>query len=512
MNHSIGSLALVACFMLPVSLAFSQVKEEDIPLKGFTEFAGKVMAEWGVPGMAVGVVKDGEVVFLKGFGLRDVEKQLPVTSNTLFAIGSSTKAFTAMAVGMLVDDGKLDLDTPLIEYLPDFRLYDDYATHHTTPRDLLCHRTGMPGYDPIWILSSRSRDEYYHRLRYLEPNAGFRDIFQYNNYMYMAAGILVSRLGGGSWEEFVTEHIFRPLGMEHSNFSINDTKKANDFSQPYMTFTGEPVKVPFRNLDAFGPGGAINSNIEDMTKWILLHLNNGKLGDRQLVSEANLAQTHLPNMVIRDPLQAKLAQSSMYGQGWFISDYRGYPLVEHGGNIDGFSALVSLLPEENTGVVVLFNSLNLMGYVIVREIYDRLLGLKARDWSAHYKNLFAEIMEAMFGTAGGEEKPKPNTSPSLPLSDYAGIYEHPAFDRVEVKMDNDNLSVKFQSGLTSKLEHFHFDVFKGTTSDFYLPVINIRFHLNLSGDVESFSMHCGSCGGSGVPDIVFRRVKEEQRG
>ncbi|MGB6864192.1 MAG: serine hydrolase domain-containing protein, partial [Candidatus Aminicenantaceae bacterium] len=204
MNHSIGSLLLVACFMLPVSLAFSQVKEEDVPLKGFTEFAEKVMAEWGVPGMAVGVIKDGEVIYMKGFGYRDVEKQLPVTSKTLFAIGSSTKAFTAISVGMLVDDGKLDLDTPLIEYLPDFRLYDDYATLHTTPRDLLCHRTGMPGYDPIWILSSRSRDEYYHRLRYLEPNAGFRDVFQYNNFMYMVAGILVGRLGGGSWEKFVS--------------------------------------------------------------------------------------------------------------------------------------------------------------------------------------------------------------------------------------------------------------------------------------------------------------------
>jgi CubicO group peptidase (beta-lactamase class C family) len=505
MNHSIGSLLLVACFMLPVSLAFSQVKEETIPLKGFTEFAGKVMADWRVPGMAVGVVKDGEVVYMKVFGYRDVEKQLPVTSKTLFAIGSSTKAFTAMAVGMLVDDGELDLDTPLIEYLPDFRLYDDYATLHTTPRDLLCHRTGMPGYDPIWILSSRSRDEYYHRLRYLEPNAGFRDVFQYNNFMYMVAGILVGRLGGGSWEKFVSERIFKPLGMEHSNLSVNDTKKANDFSQPYMTFSEEPEKVPFRNIDAFGPGGAINSNIEDMTKWVLLHLNNGKLDDKQLVSEASLSQTHLPHMVIRDPLDAKMVQSSMYGQGWFISDYRGYPLVEHGGNIDGFSALVSLLPEENTGVVVLFNSLNLMGYVIVRDIYDRLLGLEERNWSSFYKNLFAEIMEAMFGAAGAEEKPKPNTSPSLPLADYAGIYEHPAFDRVGVLMDNDKLIVKFQSGLTSELEHFHFDVFKGTTADFYLPVINIRFHLSTSGDVESFSMPLGS----GVPDMVFRRVKEE---
>jgi len=504
MNHPIGSLVLVACFMLPVSLAFSQVKEENIPLKGFTEFAEKVMAEWGVPGMAVGVVKDGEVVYMKGFGYRDMEKQLPVTSKTLFAIGSSTKAFTAMAIGILVDDGKLDLDTPLIEYLPDFRLYEDYATLHTTPRDLLCHRTGMPGYDSLWILSHRSRDEYYCRLRYLEPNAGFRDVFQYNNFMYMVAGILVGRVSGGSWEEFVAERILKPIGMEHSNFSVIESQKANDFAQPYFTFTGKPVNIPFRNLDALGPGGAINSDIEDMTKWVLLNINNGKAGDRQLVSEASLAQTHLPNMVIRNPLCEKMAQSSVYGQGWGISSYRGYSLVEHGGNIDGFSALVSFLPKEKTGVVVLSNSLNIMGYVIVRDIYDRLLGLEERDWNSHYKNVFAEIMEISSASAGTKEEPKPNTSPSLPLSDYAGVYEHPAFGRVEVSVDNDKLKVKFQSGITSEMEHFHFDVFKGTTSDFWLPTINVRFHLSNDGTVDNLSIPLQE----NVSDIVFRRVKE----
>jgi CubicO group peptidase (beta-lactamase class C family) len=508
MNHSIGFLVLIACFLLPVAIAFSQVKEKDIPLKGFTKFAETIRAEWGVPGMAVGVVKDGEVIYMKGFGYRDVEKKLPVTSKTVFAIGSSTKAFTATAVGMLVDDGKLDLDTPVIEYLPDFRLYDDYATLHTTPRDLLCHRTGMPGYDPVWMLSIGSRDEYFHRLRYLKPNSAFRDIFQYNNLMYMVAGILVGRLSGGSWEEFVAERIFEPLGMEHSNFSVTESLKAADFAQPYITFTGKAEKVPFRNLDTTGPAGSVNSCIEDLMEWVMLHINNGKVGDSQLISETSLAQMYLPHMAIRNPGCAKMAQSSMYGQGWYISDYRGYRLVEHGGNIDGFSAAVSFLPEEKVGVVVLSNSLNIMFYVIVRDIYDRLLGLEERDWNSHYKNVFAEIMESMSRTAGAEENSKPNTSPSLPLADYAGIYEHPAFDRVEVSADNDKLKIRFQSGLISELEHFHFDVFKGTTSDFWLPKINIRFHLSNGGIIDNFSIPLQE----GVPDIVFRRVKEEQGG
>jgi CubicO group peptidase (beta-lactamase class C family) len=195
-------------------------------LEGFPKFAEEIRAEWLVPGMAVGVVKDGEVVYTNSYGYRDVERQLPVTTKTLFAIGSSTKAFTAMAIGMLVDDGKLNLDTPVIEYMPDFRLYDDYATLHTTPRDILCHRTGMPGYDALWMLSHGSREEFYRRLRYLEPSAGFRDVFQYNNLMYMVAGVLVGRLSGGSWEEFVAERIFKPLGMEHSNSGQSPLSKS----------------------------------------------------------------------------------------------------------------------------------------------------------------------------------------------------------------------------------------------------------------------------------------------
>lgn len=479
---------------------------KDACLEEFTGFAGKILAEWAVPGMAVGIVKEGRVLYRQGFGYRDVAKKLPVTSETLFAIGSSTKAFTATSAGMLVDDGKLDLDTPVIEYLSDFRLCDDYATLHTTPRDLLCHRTGMPGYDSLWILSQRSRDEFYHRLRYLEPSSGFRDIFQYSNLMYMAAGVLIGRLSGCSWEEFVADRIFKPLGMKKSNFHVAESQKDRNFSQPYFTFTGETMKVPFREIDALGPGGSINSNIDDMMKWVLLHLNKGKAGDIQIVSEVSLAETHRPNIVIRNPVYAMMTQLSVYGLGWGSSHYRGYSLVEHGGNIDGFSALVSMLPEENIGVVVLSNSLNLMSYVIVREIYDRLLGLGERDWNSHYKNVFAKIMKMSAPPAGSSDGQKPSTIPSLPLTEYTGVYEHPAYGPVKVTLDGDNLAVKFQSGLTSIMKHSHFDVFKGTTSDFYLSAVAVRFHLSSDGVLESLSMPLES----GVADISFKRIEPKK--
>ncbi len=508
MKLEILIISFTVCVLIAAVKVIPQPKIVENRLEGFSDFVEKLMVEWKVPGLAVGVIKDGKVIYKKGFGYRDVEKKLPVTTKTIFAIGSSTKAFTATAIGMLVDDGELDLDTPLIEYLPDFRLYDDYATLHTTTRDLLCHRTGIPGYDALWILSKKSRSEYYQQLRYLEPNKGFRDVFQYNNLMYMVVGILIERLSGSSWEDFVAERIFKPLRMEYSNFSIINSQNNDDFSKPYITFTGEPVQVPFRKIDATGPAGSINSNIEDMTKWILLHLNKGKANEKQLISKASLAKTHLPNIVIRNPLYKKMAQVSEYGQGWGISKYREYSLIEHGGNIDGFSALVSLLPEKNLGVVVLSNSMNIMSYVIVRDIYDRLLGLEYQDWNKHYKNEFAEIMELFGGCAGTKEDQKPDTNPSLPLSEYAGIYEHPAFGRAVVKLDKNKLVVKFQSGIISTLEHFHFDVFTGTTTDFYLSTISIRFHLGNSGNVESLSMPLES----GVAEILFKRLESEKEG
>jgi CubicO group peptidase (beta-lactamase class C family) len=494
----------LAFFLAVVPTTHSKDTKGADAMNDFPNYAESIITEWEVPGMAVGVVKDGEVIFLKGFGYRDVAKRLPVTPETLFAIGSSTKAFTALAVGMLVDENKLDLDKPIIEYMPDFRLFDDYATLHATPRDLLCHRTGMPGYDALWWLSHRSREGLYHRLRYLKPSAGFRDVFQYNNLMYMVAGLMVGRLAGVTWEDFVAERIFVPLQMNRSNFSAIDSQKTENFSQPYVTFTGKPAKIPFRNLGATGPAGSIYSNIEDMSKWMLLHLNKGKAGEDQIITEASLSETHLPNMAIRDPLLAKLAQSTIYGQGWYISDFRGRRLLEHGGNIDGFSGLVSMLPEEKLGVVVLSNSPNIAGHVIARDIYDRFLGpenlgLDKRDWNTHYKTLFAELMALFAASERAIAKPKPKTNHSLPVADYTGIYEHQGFGRAEVTAEGGNLEIRFQSGLTSELEHFHYDVFKGTTTDFYLPSITVRFRLSDAGNVDSFSMPIEST------DIFFKK-------
>ncbi|MHC4625834.1 MAG: serine hydrolase [Planctomycetota bacterium] len=495
---------LSVCALLTTARAHAQ-EESSNPFEGFSEFAERLMSQWAVPGLAVAVVRDGEVVYMSSFGYRDAEERLAVTSKTLFPIGSATKSFTATSIGMLADAGKLDLDTPVIEYMGDFRLYDEHATLHVTPRDLLCHRTGVPPQTSLTLLSPMDRYECYRRLRYLKPTSDLRNVFQYNNLMYTAAGILVERLGGTSWEDFVAERIFEPLGMKRSNFSVTDLQKTDDFAQPYMALDGKPARVPFRNIDSMGPAGSINSNLEDMTKWLLFNLNSGRVGDRQVISEASLAEMHNPQMVIRKSMCGYLEHLELYGMGWFISDYRGHRVIHHGGNVDGFSALVSFMPEEKTGVVALLNSTNFMFFVVERNIYDRLLGLQERDWNTGFKKAYTDILEAL-AAAHDKGEAIPGTSPSLPLARYAGTYEHRVFDSIEVRNTNDKLTIELPSGLRCELEHFHFDLFKGKTSDFYFPVLQVRFHLDDDGALNSLSMPLQPDGG----DVVFKRVENRK--
>jgi CubicO group peptidase (beta-lactamase class C family) len=470
---------------------------------GFSQFVERSMAEWGVPGLAVGVVTDDKIIFREGFGYRDVEKNLAVTTKTLFAIGSCTKSFTAMAVGILVDEGKLEWNKPVIEYMPEFRLYDRYATPRVTPCDLLCHRTGMPRYDIFLLLSPLTRQKVCEGLRYLEPNAGFRELFQYNNLMYVVAGVLVERVSGCTWEEFVYKRIFNPLGMENSNFSVTNSQYTDDYAQPYAEVEGKTAKISFRNIDWAGPAGSINSNLEEMSLWLLANLEGGKTGNKRLISETTLSRLYEPHMAINPNSNfscSQLMQPMVSGMGWFISHHRGHHMIMTGGDIDGFSALVSFLPQEKTGVVVLTNKFSMLPHTVTAKIYDRLLGLEDFDWNTHFRELFQKCAGACNPGAGKKDvKPKANTQPSLPLDDYKGTYAHPAFDRIQLTTHDGQL-VGTLSGINFELEHFHFDIFRIKNSP--LKGLKVTFSLSVDGEVKSLSVPLEAS----VSDIVFQRI------
>jgi CubicO group peptidase (beta-lactamase class C family) len=501
-NKLIPIVLLLALF---ASLSFSQQNPDLAKLKGYENFAQSILAEYKVPGVAVAIVKDGRVLYMQGFGFRDIQAGLKVTPHTLFGIGSCSKAFTAVTMGILVDEGKLEWNKSVRTYLPTFQLSDPAATEMLTPRDLVSHRTGLPRHDKVWYKSTLSRKELYDRLRFLDFSRGVREVYQYNNLMFMAAGILVEAVTGTTWEEFVRRRILDPLGMSETNFSVADSRKSADFAEPYQEVEGKVVPIPFCNVDAIAPAGAINSSVSDMARWLLLNLAKGRYGEKlekRIISEAVLGQIQTPQVIVPEEWKYDELFYGSYAMAWRINSYRGHLLVAHGGSIDGFTALVSMLPKDNIGLVVLNNlESGPINYILAYNIYDRLLGLKPVDWDGRTRTDLAKSREAAEKSKKEREKDrKPGTSPTHPLKEYAGDFDHPAYGRFSVRMEGDRLLADFH-GLTYAMSHFHYDTFelKNPLAEIEAP---LTFLIDAKGDIGSLSIRLEPT----VKDIVFTRA------
>ena len=475
-------------------------------LQGFDEYITGLMKEWNVPGSAVAVVRNGEAVHSQGYGLRNVEQGLPVTPRTLFAIGSTTKAFTGVAAGILVDQGKLEWDKPIREYLPSFKLFDPVASERLTMRDLLTHRSGLPRHDFVWYPHTPfSRREMVERLQYLEPTCDIRTRYQYQNLMFMTAGYLVEVISGQTWEDFVRQHIFQPLGMTGSHFSVEDARKTAACSLPYDVEQERPVEIPYCDIQAIGPAGTIFSNLEDMTKWVAFQLGQGAGAGQPIISAAALAVTRSPQTIIRkEDLAYDFPEIKYpsYAMGWGVRSYRGHTALMHTGGIDGFIAYVILLPEDNIGVVT-FANLDGTDLPIVSAwtALDRLLGLEPLPWAERFKNLKAKEREETNKQKEALVSARhPDTQPSHLLEKYAGEYDHPGYGRLSITLKDGSLLVD-RNARQFKLQHYHYDIFelvvKATEKN--LPV---TFLTGLDGSVGSVSAPMEE----GVKDIVFTRV------
>ena len=496
---------LAVCLLLP---AFGRGQNGGAApnLAGLDGFIEQVMKDWHVPGLAVAIVKDGRVVYAKGFGYRDVKKGLQVTPDTLFAIGSCSKAFTASALAILADEGKLDWDKPVRDYLPDFRLHDAYATAHIRPRDLVTHQSGLPRHDLVWYGSPLSRKEIFERLRHLEPSRPLHARYQYNNLMFLAAGVLIERLSGLTWEEFVRRRIFDPLGMKASNLSVRDSQKTPDFSLPYQEENGEVKEIPFRDIDAIGPAGSINSSVNEMTRWLLVQLGKGKFEGRQVISEKGLGEVHTPQIVAGGDLKYDESFYSSYAMGWGVTSYRGHPALSHGGGIDGFTSAVRFLPKAQLGVVVLTNSSSPASGLIASSAVDRALGLSEAPWAQRARDDAARAKEAQArAKAEDEAKRKKEAPPTHALKDYAGQFEHPAYQTLTITQEGEQLAFDLH-GLTGKLKHYHYDVFQGAEGAAGLAGTKLTFLMNRAGEISGVSIALEPS----VKEIVFTRRPKAQ--
>jgi len=493
-----------------IAPAAAKEKTGQSNLEGYREYVEKALKEWKIPGAAISIVKDGKIIFAEGFGFRDVKNGLKVTPNTLFAIGSCSKAFTAATVGILVDEGKVDWNKPVREYLPTFKLKDPFAAERMTPRDLLCHNSGLPRHDALWYGSKESRGDIFKRLQYLEPSRDFRSTFQYNNLMFMTAGYLVGQVMGSTWEKFTGERIFKPLGMNESNFSVEDSKKTENHALPYSVEGDKVEEIPFRNIDNVGPAGSINSNVIDMAKWVILHLNKGKIDDKQIISEAALKMTHTPQMTVGSGMMPGFEAYTEilldnYGLGWMITTYRGHLVLHHGGGIDGFTAYVSFMPHDNIGVVILTNSnMGAVAMTATFNAYERLLGLNLTPWDERFKKIF-DVLQAETDKAK-EEKDKdqvPNTTPTHPLKDYAGEYENPGYGLFKVEMDGDRL-IAFYNAIEEPLAHYHYDIFKFRQALDSTDRL-VTFAMDDKGNISKLAVPFES----NVDPIVFAKLPEK---
>jgi CubicO group peptidase (beta-lactamase class C family) len=461
------------------------------------DYVEETMASWQVPGVALAVIKGDNILHMKGYGVRDIETREPITPDTLFAIASSTKAFTAMGVALLVDEGVLEWDKPVRDYLPAFKLRDNYVSENMTVRDLLCHRSGLPRHDLAWYGTPFSRDELIKNLAYLKFSKGFRAVWQYQNLMYVTAGYLVGQLTGTTWEDFTQKRIFEPLGMQRSCFSSDAMQAYGDYAMPYKIERGkgdgktDTLEVmPFYTNQVMGPAGSIHSCVADLANWLRVHLNEGQFEDQSFVSPGNLAQMHQPQMVMPvDGFMASLLNTTIsnYGLGWFVVPYRGYTLIHHGGNIDGFSTMVAFVPQEKIGIAILTNiDSRPLRDVLTYEICDRVLDLPDNNWNQRYHAFYAEFFTAIDQDREvAAEEQVPGAPLSHPLEAYAGEFAADGYADFKVKIEGDKLFA-WIAGDWYPLQHYHYDIFNLDLSRFEarLPV---RFLMNVQGEIDAVS-------------------------
>jgi CubicO group peptidase (beta-lactamase class C family) len=473
-------------------------------LSGLDAFIEAEMQKWHVPGMAVAVMHDGEVIHQKGYGTRDLDNPQPVTRETLFAIGSCTKAFTTMGLALLVEDGKLDWDKPIRHYMPRFRLYDSVASEQMTARDLVCHRSGLSGHDYMWYGSTRSRWELFAALSHLKPSQPFRYVFQYQNLMYMVAGCLIETITGQTWEQFTQARIFDVLGMKDSVFSVITADAASNAARPHEIKDGAARRIPFRNIDAVGPAGSIHSNLAEMLIWLKLHLNGGQYAGQAFVSEDNLRQMHRPH-VATPPMDFAEIQQGTYGLGWAQHIYRGSLRIRHTGGIDGFITDVSFMPQHNLGVIVFNNGGDSLSITVAMHIYDCLLGLEPIDWRERYQTaddkIKADVKDAEQKLRAAR---KSDTQRSHLLAAYVGEYEHPGYGVLAVSNNGDGLQAVY-NGHVLRLTHLHYNVFESMHDlGDMTPPMPLSFALDVEGNIAQAAIRLEPA----VDEILFTRKKE----
>lgn len=465
-------------------------------LAGFDAFMEKTLKDWNAPGIGVGIVVGDKLVFAKGYGYRDYEKKLPITANTMFPIASNTKLFTAVAAGLLVEEGKLTWDRPIKESVPTIQFYDNYLNNTITLRDMLAHRTGITRHDSIWYKSDYSTKQLFERLKYLEPKESPRQLFLYNNMMYAGVGYATELQSGKPWTQFVRERIFQPLEMKSSGFTIAEMLKQPDYGVPFTERRDsfDLYKIPYyEDTDGLAAAGAIVSNIEDLSHWLIALMNNGKYNGKPVLPAKVLQATMEPAIALPNTgAQVRgwwEVLNQAYGMGRWTASYRGRFITFHGGDLPGFHSQVSFMPNERIGVIVFVigNHPAPLYNPISYNVYERLLGMEETPWTQRLLDIRLKSKKA-----GAEARKQegagrvPDTKPSHALADYVGEYDHPSYGSLKIGLKENALQFEFHK-IKLPLAHFHYDRFD-SPNDEEEGKWSVNFATNPQGDIDKATM------------------------
>src|SRR6266849_2242909 len=502
--------ALVAALLCLIS---AQAPDVDVARKlaGFDDYISKVLKDWNTAGIGVGVVVNDKLVFAKGYGYRDYEKKLPFTPATVCPIASNTKLFTAVAAGMLVEEGKLNWDKPVRESVPTIRFNNEQLNNTVTLRDMLSHRTGVTRHDTIWYKSDFTRKELFDRLKYLEPQEPMRQAFLYNNLMFAGVGYMIELQSGKTWEQFVRERVLQPLDMKSTGYTIAEMVKAPEhgvgFTEKRDSF--DLYRLPYyEDIEGVAPCGAVVSNIEDLSHWLIALMNDGQYRGRQVLPADVLRQTLQPAIGLPNTAAEQRGfwevLNAAYGMGRQTASYRGHLVTLHGGDLPGFHSQVSFLPKEHIGVIVLVvgnHTAPLYNYVSY-NVYERMLAMDQTPWIQ--RGLDIRLKGKAAGTQArkkADEDRVPNTKPSHALADYVGDYENPAYGLLKIGLSGNELRFDFHK-MKMPMTHFHYDRFD-TPDDEENGKWSVNFRTNPQGDIAQAVMSLDES------EAVFTRKPEK---
>ncbi len=438
-------------------------KELDFEL--FSEYTSKNLGLFNNAGLVISVVSDKEILYEKGFGFRDIENKLPFTSKTLFPLGSHTKSFTATAIAMLVDNGKLNWDEPIRNYISDFKMKNPYVTERITIRDVLSHTTGLPHHQFTFMNSDWIYKDIFKRLPYLEQSHEFRTIHKYSNLNFFIATKIVEDLSEQDYFSFIKNEIFIPLGMKKTNFSITDSFKSNDFTFGYRISDDGFIKEIYPDLKFIATGaGNLNSCLEDMNKWLQFHLNYGKVNGKELISENVLRELYKTQRIDNNPFalispNENYVQNYGFALGWWAIDYRGTKIIQHPGTGPGLIFNGGFMPKEKIGYAIFANTSGSdLPFILNFHIADQILGFEPYDWGDKLKEFEDMQTKAMAKKKNSQDDlQKKETKLSHPLEDYVGIYYHPGYGELEFYLEKNSLKAKYGKELNVETNHYHYE-------------------------------------------------------